>query len=185
VTPYQWLVVLWAGSEIVIGITRAAPLGIRRQDRFSGQALVGGLVLSLWAGYFIGRAVPEAAMTEGRYLVYGVGVALALAGIALRWYAVLALGRFFTTRVMTTADQTVVQKGPYRFIRHPSYSGLLLTALGLLLCSTNWLSLACFVIALPGFAYRIRVEEGVLTASLGDAYRDYMHHTKRLVPFVV
>src|SRR5204863_6867728 len=56
---YQLVVVLWAASEVVIGITRAAPLGIRGQDRFSGQALVGGLVLSLWAGYFLGRAVPS------------------------------------------------------------------------------------------------------------------------------
>jgi protein-S-isoprenylcysteine O-methyltransferase Ste14 len=182
---YQYVVVLWAASEVVIGITRAAPLGFRRQDRFSGQALVGCLVLALWAGYFIGRAVPGAAITEGRDLVFGIGIARALAGIALRWYAVIVLGRFFTTSVITTPDQTVVQRGPYRLVRHPSYSGLLLTALGLLLCSTNWLSLACFAIALPGFAYRIQVEEGVLTAALGDAYRDYMRHTKRLVPFVV
>ena len=182
---YHYVVVLWAASEVVIGITRAAPLGLRRQDRFSGQALIGCLVVALWAGYFLGRAVPGAAITEGRDLVFGLGITLALAGIALRWYAVLVLGRFFTTRVMTTPDQTVVQKGPYRLIRHPSYTGLLLTALGLLLCSTNWLSLACFVIALPGFAYRIQVEESALTAALGDAYRDYMRHTKRLVPFVV
>jgi len=182
---YQWVVVLWVASEVVIGITRAAPLGVRGQDRFSGQALAGGLLLSLWAGYFIGRAVSGAAMPEGRILIFEAGIALALAGIALRWYAVLMLGRFFTTRIMTRPDQTVVQKRPYRLVRHPSYSGLLLTALGLLLCSTNWLSLACFVIALPGFAYRIRVEEGALTAALGDSYREYMRHTKRLVPFVV
>jgi len=182
---YQWVVVLWAASEVLIGITRAAPLGVRGQDRLSGQALIGGLVLSLWAGYFIGRAVPGTAITDGKDLVFDLGIVLALAGIALRWYAVLVLGRFFTTRIMTTPDQPVVQKGPYRLVRHPSYSGLLLTALGLLLCSTNWLSLACFVIAVPGFAYRIRVEEGALTAALGDAYRVYMRHTKRLVPFVV
>ena len=184
-TLYQWVVVLWAASEVVIGITRSAPLGVRGQDRLSGQALVGGLVLSLWAGYFIGRAVPGTAINEGRNLVFDLGIGVAVAGIALRWYAVLVLGRFFTTRIMTTPDQTVVKKGPYRLVRHPSYTGLLLTAFGLLLCSTNWLSLACFVIVLPGFAYRIRVEEGALTTALGDAYREYMRHTKRLVPFVV
>ena len=182
---YQLVVVIWAASEVIIGITRAAPLGLRRQDRCSGQALIGCLVLSLWAGYFLGRAVPGAAITEGKDPVFGLGIALVLSGIALRWYAVLVLGRFFTTRVMTAPDQTVIQKGPYRLVRHPSYSGLLLIALGLLLCSTNWLSLACFAIALPGFAYRISVEESALVAALGDAYRDYMRRTKRLVPFVV
>jgi protein-S-isoprenylcysteine O-methyltransferase Ste14 len=108
-----------------------------------------------------------------------------LIGIAVRWYAVLSLGRFFTTRVMTRADQTVVRRGPYRFVRHPSYSGALLTVLGVLLCQTNLLSLACFVLALPGFAYRIRVEERALVSALGEPYRDYMRRTKRLVPFVV
>ena len=108
-----------------------------------------------------------------------------MAGIALRWYAVLTLGRFFTTRVMTAKDQTVVQKGPYRLIRHPSYTGALLTVLGVLLCQTNWISLACFALALPGFGYRISVEERALVTALGQPYLDYMRRTKRLVPFVV
>ncbi|HKC18217.1 MAG TPA: isoprenylcysteine carboxylmethyltransferase family protein, partial [Candidatus Dormibacteraeota bacterium] len=75
--------------------------------------------------------------------------------------------------------------GLYRYVRHPSYSGSLLTVLGVLLCSTNWLALACFVLALPGFLYRIRVEEGALLTALGEPYRDYMARTKRLVPFLL
>ena len=60
-----------------------------------------------------------------------------------------------------------------------------MTVLGLVLCSTNWLALACFPLALLGFAYRIRVEERALLDGLGQPYRDYMRDTKRLVPFVV
>jgi protein-S-isoprenylcysteine O-methyltransferase Ste14 len=147
--------------------------------------LIGFLVLSVWAGFIFARVVPQADITTGSSFVFGLGIVLALAGIALRWYAVMALGRFFTTRVMTTKDQTVVQAGPYRFVRHPAYSGALMTVLGVLLSLTNWLSLLCFVLALPGFAYRIRVEERALTDALGEPYRDYMRRTKRLVPFVV
>jgi protein-S-isoprenylcysteine O-methyltransferase Ste14 len=115
----------------------------------------------------------------------GTGVALVLAGIVLRWYSVITLGRFFTTRVMTRADQTVVKTGPYRFVRHPSYTGALVTLLGVLLLPANYLTLPCFLLVVPGLAYRIHVEEKALVAGLGEPYREYMRHTKRLVPFVV
>jgi protein-S-isoprenylcysteine O-methyltransferase Ste14 len=184
-TPLQWVALLWAGSEVVIGLTHIAPRRSRKQDRFSGPVLVAFLFIAVWVGALLGRRLPGAAMTTGRDLAYWLGIALALAGIAVRWYAVITLGRSFTTRVMTRPDQTVVRSGPYRFVRHPSYTGLLMTALGLVLCSTNWLALACFPLALLGFAYRIKVEEQALLDGLGAPYRDYMRHTKRLVPFVV
>jgi protein-S-isoprenylcysteine O-methyltransferase Ste14 len=184
VTIYRAVILLWLGSEVLIGISHLAPVGARRQDRFSGAALVVCAVASVWSGVLIART-SVGSITTGRSIVFGLGIAVALAGIAFRWYAVLTLGRFFTTRVMTTKDQTVVEKGPYSFIRHPSYTGALLTVLGVLLCQTNWLSVACFVLALPGMAYRISVEEHALLDALGQPYRDYMRRTKRLVPFVV
>ncbi|TME98622.1 MAG: isoprenylcysteine carboxylmethyltransferase family protein, partial [Chloroflexi bacterium] len=128
--------------------------------------------------------VPQAAITVLRPEIFGVGLVLALAGIAYRWYAIARLGRFFNTRVTVTSDQVVVDTGPYRLVRHPSYSGALLTLFGILLASTNLLSLACFLLALPGMAYRISGEEEALTVGLGQPYRDYMQRTKRLIPFV-
>jgi len=185
VTLYQAVAVLWVASEVVIGMTRDAPLRSTGQDRLSGPAVIFFVILSVWAGYFAGRAFPAAAITPGHSVVSGLGIAVALAGIAVRWWAVLTLGPFFTTRVMTRPDQTVVQSGPYRLVRHPSYTGMLITVFGMLLTSANWVSLACFVIALPGLAYRIRVEEQALIGALGEPYRDYMRRTRRLVPFVV
>jgi protein-S-isoprenylcysteine O-methyltransferase Ste14 len=182
---YSFLVFLWLGSEVLIGVSRAAPVGRRRQDRWSAPALVIGVGLSVWLALLVAMRVPAATITDGRTLVFALGLVLGAAGIALRWWAVITLGRFFTTRVMTTGDQTVVERGPYRFVRHPSYAGGLLTILGVILCSTNWLSIACFAVALPGFAYRIAVEERALSHGLGEPYRDYMRRTKRLVPFVV
>jgi len=179
------VVAAWLGSEVAIGIKSLfAPRG-RRSDRWSGPALVLGVYLAVFVGMTAARRDPAFAISSARPELFAAGIAVAVAGIALRWYAVLALGRFFTTRVQTTAEQKVVEVGPYRLIRHPSYAGALLTILGVLLCSTNWISLACFLIAVPGFLYRIRVEEGALIAGLGRPYVDYMHRTKRLVPFVV
>ena len=184
-TPVQWVALLWAASEVVIGVTHVAPMGSRRQDRFSGPVLVVYLLLAVWLGVAVARGVPGGAISTGREFVFWLGIALALGGIAVRWYAVVTLGRSFTTRVTTRPDQAVIRTGPYRFVRHPSYTGLLMTVLGLVLCSTNWLALACFPLALLGFAYRIRVEERALLDGLGQPYRDYMRDTKRLVPFVV
>jgi protein-S-isoprenylcysteine O-methyltransferase Ste14 len=184
VTIYRAVILLWLGSEVLIGVSHLAPIGARRQDRFSGAAVIVFLVVSVWAGVLVART-SVGSITSGRDVVFALGIAVAIAGIALRWYAVLTLGRFFTTRVMTTKDQTVVQKGPYRLVRHPSYTGMLLTVLGVLLCQTNWISLACFALALPGFAYRISVEESALVSALGQPYVDYMRRTKRLVPFVL
>jgi protein-S-isoprenylcysteine O-methyltransferase Ste14 len=76
--------------------------------------------------------------------------------------------------------------GPYRLIRHPSYTGLLILFLGYGLCLTNWLSLLVLMgCALIGLGYRINVEEHVLEARLGQPYHEYMRRTKRLIPFVL
>lgn len=184
-TPESPVVFLWLGSEALIFVTHVTRAGDPRDDRFSGVAMVGSIVLAVALGMRLAQLVPAAAIADGRNAVFLGGIALALLGIALRWIAILTLGRFFSMRVMVRADHSVVERGPYRLVRHPSYTGALLTLLGVLLCSTNWLSLACFVLALPGLAYRISVEERALTEALGGAYREYMRRTKRLVPFVV
>jgi isoprenylcysteine carboxyl methyltransferase (ICMT) family protein len=58
-----------------------------------------------------------------RPAIFAFAFLLAIAGIVLRWYAIVTLGRFFSMRVQTTSDQQVVESGPYRFVRHPSYTG--------------------------------------------------------------
>jgi len=183
---YWMTIIVWIVSEFVIG-ARQIPRsrGELRQDRWSGPALLGGVVLAVAVGARFATGSPGTAINAARPAVFALGVAVAIAGIAFRQYAVATLGRFFTTRVMTQPGQIVVEAGPYKYVRHPSYSGVLLTVLGVLLCSTNWLSLACFVLALPGIAYRIKVEEGALIRALGEPYREYMRRTPRLVPFFV
>src|SRR6266567_4231062 len=82
--------------------------------------------------------------------------------------------------------QPVIEAGPYRLIRHPSYTGFLITLLRLGLSLTNWLSLLVIMgCALLGVSYRIHVEEHVLQAQRGQRYQEYMRPTKRLIPFVL
>ena len=111
--------------------------------------------------------------------------AMMWAGLIFRWYAIIHLGRFFTTNVAIASDQHVVDTGPYRFIRHPSYTGVMIVLLGLGLSLGNWVSLLLVVI--PCYAvllWRIRIEEQTLLAGLGEPYRNYMQRTRRLVPFI-
>lgn len=118
-------------------------------------------------------------------VIFGISLAVAWAGIGLRWWSFRTLGRYFTFTVMTSANQPVITNGPYRFVRHPSYTGLLLIIAGIGFSYGNWLSLTSLVLfPLIGFVYRIRVEEAALSATVGDAYTTFASGRKRLIPFV-
>jgi protein-S-isoprenylcysteine O-methyltransferase Ste14 len=117
--------------------------------------------------------------------VWPIGIAIAWAGIALRLWAVSTLGSQFSRVVGVEAGAHVEDRGPYRFVRHPSYSAVLLAFAGIGVAQANVLSaVGAVVCILIGYVARIRVEEGVLEAELGDAYRDYAATRARLVPGV-
>ena len=104
-------------------------------------------------------------------------------GLAIRVWAVATLGRAFRTTVEVDPDQAVVSTGPYRWVRHPSYTGLLLIVIGFGLAAGNWLALAiCVALPLPALLRRIQVEEAELNRVLGEPYRAYQAQTKRLIP---
>ncbi len=108
-----------------------------------------------------------------------------LSGVALRWYCAAILGKYFTFDVAIQGGHTLVEAGPYRYIRHPSYTGALLTLFGFGLALGNWAALVAPMACL-GFAYtyRIPVEENALASALGESYKQYVKRTWRLVPFV-
>jgi protein-S-isoprenylcysteine O-methyltransferase Ste14 len=104
-------------------------------------------------------------------------------GLAIRVWAVITLGDSFRTFIEAEADQAVVTRGPYRWVRHPSYTGLLLIAAGFGIGAGNWLSLVVgALVALLGLLPRIAVEEAEMTRVLGERYRIYQRTTHRLIP---
>lgn len=117
--------------------------------------------------------------------VFWLGLCIMWLGLGLRIWAVITLGASFRTTVETHKDQQVVRSGPYRLLRHPSYSGLILMCLGFGITLQNWLSLA-FAVILPLVAllYRIYIEEAVLVSSLGSDYTKYQSETKKIIPWV-
>lgn len=175
----------WVLSEIWLGWRKRLPATATPQDRGSRVVLVAGVWFSVTLGIGIASAVRSPISPSGRGVFVFAGIILMIAGIGLRWYAIRTLGQSFTLTVATQSGQQVMDRGPYRMVRHPSYSGSLITILGVLVACANPLVLLALLPAVVGFAYRIRVEEEVLSHDLGEAYRAYMRRTRRLIPFLL
>ena len=134
--------------------------------------------------YLAPHSVPVAAIRPGA-VAFGIGMAMLLAGLVLRGWSIMTLGEYFTGSVAVSSDQPVVTAGPYRVLRHPSYTGILLAYTGIGLASANWVGLAAMaVLPLAAVLLRIRTEERALLVTLGDPYRAYATRHKRLVPLV-
>jgi protein-S-isoprenylcysteine O-methyltransferase Ste14 len=180
---FRATILIWAAFEVSLSVRdRRRGQGGTGRDR--GTRLLISLLIPVAAllAALTAAKVPAPWTAVGNAVIVA-GTALMWLGLAVRAWAVATLGRAFRTTVEVDTDQTVVTRGPYRRVRHPSYTGLLLTLAGIGLCLDSWLGLLiCTVV--PGVAvlHRIRVEEAELARVLGEPYRDYRQHTKRLVP---
>ena len=174
----------WCISELCLTLFKRSKSNATSKDRHSLSLIwlvnLSAVALSIFAAYRLNNCrIPYPELT------LRVALGLFFAGLVLRWYAIIHLGRFFTTNVAIAKDQHVVDTGPYRFMRHPSYTGSLMALTGFALSFHNWASFLCLCI--PCFAvtlWRIHIEEQALAEGLGQPYKDYMARTKRLVPFV-
>jgi protein-S-isoprenylcysteine O-methyltransferase Ste14 len=187
----NWLVILppvWAW--IVLEVF----LSIRDIVRRKGSAAADrGTRLVISLGFFVayGGAIlvsqvlrnQPAWMMGSWHLV--TGEIIAWLGLAIRIWSIIVLGRSFRLTVEVDSDQEVVDRGPYRWVRHPSYTGLLVLAIGFGIALGNWPSLAILVVVpLIVIIRRIAVEEKQLIAVMGQQYVEYRTRTKRLVPGV-
>jgi protein-S-isoprenylcysteine O-methyltransferase Ste14 len=181
--PFVVSICAWFAIELILLardlVRRKGRLG---QDRGTRAIVSLSLAGSIWIAILVPRWLP-ALDAPGPRAFAAVGLALIWVGLAVRIWAVVTLGRSFSTFVGVDTDQPVITRGPYRWVRHPSYTGLLLVALGFGLGAANWLSLAvCVVLPSLGLLRRISVEESELTRVLGQRYRDYQRTTHRLIP---
>jgi len=155
------------------------------QDRGSMAILIGLQWVGLALNFALAWLFPAAAIPWQLMALFVTGVIFILLGVALRWYAIWTLGSFFTRDVAVSVDQQVVHHGPYRFIRHPAYSGTFLTMLGVGLATANWASLISLLICVfIGHFYRVSIEEKALIHTIGQPYIEYMRHTRRFIPLV-
>jgi protein-S-isoprenylcysteine O-methyltransferase Ste14 len=152
------------------------------QDRGSGRRIVITSWIAVPAAFALAH-VDVARIPGNRWVVYGIGVAVLVAGIAFRQWAIRVLGRHFRRWVTIQPGHEIIRRGPYRVLRHPAYAGGLLALAGVGIAFGSWPALALCVLPIAAaLVHRIRVEEAALEDALGDAYREYEHSTSRLIP---
>ena len=153
----------------------------RGSTRLLGAAFLGAILTLLVAPLLNASQLGALGWTA----VGWVGIGLMVSGIALRFWATRVLGRFYTRTLRTAADQQVIDHGPYKILRHPGYSGVLVMWTGAGFATLNWIAAAALIVGMCGaYAYRIRCEEEMLHSALGPPYEAYMLRTWKLVPFV-
>ena len=180
-TYFVWFASELIGAALIPALRARAATRVKR-DRGSRALILltvgGSLIIALFFGYGGFERLPD-------WLFYP-GIFLMLLGVVLRQWAIAVLGRFFSLNVQVVEDHQVVDKGPYRLVRHPSYTGLLITFIGISLAVQSLgallVLLAVFTVS---FGYRIRVEEKTLLSELGESYASYMKRTKRLIPYLI
>jgi protein-S-isoprenylcysteine O-methyltransferase len=176
---------------VLYALSEAGLLWRKRSGKAAADADRGSLPLiwvvigvSVGAAFTCANALPQLRLGPAG-IWRPVGVAVFAAGAVVRWYAILSLGRLFTVNVAIASDHRLVETGPYRWVRHPSYTGALLAFLGLGFCLDNWASLAALVVPVSVvFWWRMRIEEAALLDTFGERYRDYMRRTRRLIPLI-
>lgn len=185
VRVFWFLVFLaWVAAEIGLARRRSSPdseiaFGERRSQRWLWLFVTLGLLSALVFKQLAWLPIPL------DYLPRQIlALAIFAGGLYLRYTAVVGLGRFFTTNVAILHGHRLVEDGPYRVLRHPAYTGLLiaLAAAGLAMGD----GLALLSVLLPAawaLARRIEIEERLLERQFGDAYRAYRNNRWRLLPW--
>lgn len=155
-----------------------------RQDRGTRLVIALAVYLGIAAALAIAN-VPGLRVDANNWWTLGSGVAIVLAGAVLRDWAILSLGRYFRREVTIEPGQRIVRSGPYRVLRHPSYTGIFLILAGFGLAFGSWVSAAvALLIVFVGMLPRIRVEERALAQAFGADYTDYANTTARVLPHV-
>ena len=180
---YTVVWIVWILSEIVLNRFMRAKTARKGRDK---QSLV-----IIWITIIV--AISLSIITHDKYslkifprpVLREIGLYIIIIGIVIRFWAILTLGRFFTVNLNIKNDHQLVEKGPYKYIRHPSYTGSLLSFFGLGISLNNWFSvIIIFVPVFASFMYRIKIEEQMLLDELGVVYKQYRKRTKRLIPFI-
>ncbi len=178
------LALAFLAFEATISLTRTPMPGAQAKDRGTFQMIWIGITLAIVIGMYAGAAMPTARVPAAD-AIHPYALALFVLGAILRAWSIRTLGKFFTVQVAIASDHKLVEDGPYRVLRHPSYTGSLMMFLGWLLYDGNALLLGIVLVTvLALFVHRIRVEEAALAEAFGDAWREYAKRTWRLVPLV-
>lgn len=179
------LCVVWPLSELWIGARHRS--GKRNEVRDQGTLHL--LLLTIWfctaLAVWLAYCGPWPMPAPWRQPLLIAGCTLMAAGMPLRWWSVRTLAQFFTIDVAIREGHRLIRSGPYRLLRHPSYTGALMTFWGFGLGLGSWPALPVIIVPVTAaFLWRIRIEERVLADAFSAEYPAYARDTKRLIPHV-
>ncbi len=184
VWPYGvlfWVTFVWAMWP-EFGIVRRARQSNAKEK--SLRVIMIGLQIAMFAAFFVAWT-PALQFVRHRVATYFGGVALIIVGSLLRRHCFRMLGTSFTGDVRARADQQVVTRGAYGFLRHPSYTAAVVMNTGMGIALGSWASIVILVVAsFIVYSYRMTVEERVLLAAIGEPYREFMRTRKRVIPYI-
>jgi protein-S-isoprenylcysteine O-methyltransferase Ste14 len=173
--------VFWALEFIVFRGNRTATEEANISERYSLPLIFIAISLSVFISALCGHFQWFPATSAWQWL----GLAGYAAGVGLRWWGIIKLGRHFSRHIRLQDEMEFVSDGPYRWLRHPLYSGILLAVSGVALALGSWLSLlGVGLFVLPALLHRLRREEQEMTARFGVRYERWRKPRKRLIPFV-
>jgi protein-S-isoprenylcysteine O-methyltransferase Ste14 len=187
-------VVIDVTAQLTLAVWMLLEVGLLVRDRVRGMGSTARDRGTMWLNFLVIAVATAASGVLTGALGHGAwqfgttglivtGLLVMWVGLAVRIWAIAVLGRSFRMTVEVDDDQRVVDSGPYRWVRHPSYAGILLIVIGLGLVEGNWAALAVLIVApTTVLVNRIFVEEAVLVEVLGRGYADYATRTRRLVP---
>lgn len=175
--PLVYLSLAYAFSEFLLMLIKRSDRGTVKARRDRGSLIFLWLMITLGftGGFFLSKPV--------NHFWAGFGLPFIVAGLIIRWVAILQLGKSFTVDVAITSSADLKTDGIYKRIRHPSYSGMLSIVFGFSVTMSSLVSF--FVLVVPVFVavlYRIGVEEKILINEFGDSYLKYTGNTKKLIP---
>ena len=177
--PIVYLSFAYAFSELLLMLLKRS-----KGDTVKTREDKGSLVF-IWAMITLGFIAGFVLSQPENYIWAGFGSVFIVAGLIIRWAAILQLGRSFTVDVAITDSANLKTDGLYERIRHPSYLGILLIVLGFSFAMNSFFSfLVLFIPVFIAVMYRIRVEENVLSNEFGYKYSEYTSKTKKLIPWI-
>ena len=171
------LIVVWFVAAVVLGVS-----GIGRTSTL-GRVIRLLLVIAVWIAVGYGFRLPTPISTPTRVDIAAVGAALCVAGCAFAIWARFSLGRSWGMPMTRHAAPELVTTGPYRFVRHPIYTGILFMLVGTSL--VYWLAAGPSLAFIGYFVYSARREESDMERQFPDTYPAYKRHSKMLIPFLV
>jgi protein-S-isoprenylcysteine O-methyltransferase len=191
VWPYAlffWAVYVWAFFPEWRVVTSGSKAAKSPDSKDSGsiKVILGGMWIALLIAYVVAFTSAGSFPQRWQLPLFVAGTLMIFFGSLLRRYCFRTLGKYFTGDVRATPGQPVICSGPYRLVRHPSYTAGMIMFIGIGLALGNWFSLVLLMIAtIATYSYRVVVEERVLLATIGEPYGNYMKERKRFIPYVV